>query len=334
MQLHTPPDEDALHMTSPLTDGKIAVAAVDDLVADDAPLYAEGSTVRDYITLLKPGVMMLVVFTGFAGMYVAPGTLHPLLQILTVLCIAIGSGAGGAINMWFDRDIDAHMLRTAERPIPAGRVAADDALVYGLFLSVASVGLLGLAVNWLAATYLAGAIAFYVFIYTVWLKRRTPQNIVIGGAAGSFPPVIGWVAVTGEASLDAWVLFAIIFLWTPPHFWALALYRNSDYTRVGVPMLPVVAGKPATKRQMLAYTLILLPVTLIPCYTGIAGWVYGVSAAALGLWFIRHAWKVLHCEEDATARAMFGYSILYLFAVFLALILDKLIDSTGLFGLL
>lgn len=314
-------------MTSPLTEGKIAVAAVDELVA-------EGSTVRDYITLLKPGVMLLVVFTGFAGMYIAPGTLHPLLQVLTVLCIAVGSGAGGAINMWFDRDIDAHMLRTAGRPIPAGRVAADDALVYGLFLSVAAVSMLGLAVNWLAATYLAGAIAFYVFIYTVWLKRRTPQNIVIGGAAGAFPPVIGWVAVTGEASLDAWVLFLIIFLWTPPHFWALALYRNSDYTRVGVPMLPVVAGKPATKRQMLAYTLILLPVTLIPCFTGIVSWFYGVTTTVLGLWFIRHALRVQRSEGDAEPRAMFGFSILYLFAVFLALIIDKLIDSSGLFALL
>lgn len=314
-------------MTTPLIEGKIPVAAVDELVADR-------STVRDYITLLKPGVMLLVVFTGFAGMYVAPGTLHPLLQVLTVLCIAVGSGAGGAINMWFDRDIDAHMLRTAGRPIPAGRVAADDALVYGLFLSVASVSMLGLAVNWLAAAYLAGAIAFYVFIYTIWLKRRTPQNIVIGGAAGAFPPVIGWVAVTGGAALDAWVLFLIIFLWTPPHFWALALYRNSDYSRVGVPMLPVVAGKAATKKQMLAYTLVLLPVTLVPCMTGVAGWVYGVSAFALGAWFIRHAVRVLRSDGDAEARAMFGFSILYLFAVFLALVVDKLIDNLMIFTLL
>jgi heme o synthase len=319
-------------MSSPLTEGKIAIAPVDLLVADEA--IASGSTVRDYITLLKPGVMMLVVFTGFVGMYLAPGTLHPVLQVITVLCIAIGSGAGGAINMWFDRDIDAHMLRTAARPIPAGRVAADDALAYGLFLSIASVGILGLAVNWLAAAYLAGAIAFYVFIYTVWLKRRTSQNIVIGGAAGSFPPVIGWVAVTGVASFDAWVLFAIIFLWTPPHFWALALYRNADYTRVGVPMLPVVAGKLATRRQMFLYTLILLPVTLLPCVTGLSGWLYAVSALLLTGEFCRHAWKVLHSDEDAVARAMFGYSILYLFALFLALVVDKLIDSLPGFALL
>lgn len=321
-------------LTENLTEGKIALTPVDALVVDDFDSVPSGSTVRDYITLLKPGVMMLVVFTGFVGLYLAPGNLHPALQIITVLCIAVGSGAGGAINMWFDRDIDAHMLRTAARPIPAGRVAADDALVYGLFLSVASVGMLGLAVNWLAATYLAGAIAFYVFIYTVWLKRRTPQNIVIGGAAGSFPPVIGWVAVTGEASVDAWILFSIIFLWTPPHFWALALYRNADYTRVGVPMLPVVAGKPHTKKQMLIYTLVLLPVTLLPCLTGLSGAIYAVLALALTGEFCRHAWKVLHSEEDAVARAMFGYSILYLFALFLALVIDKGIDRLGLFGLL
>lgn len=321
-------------MSSALTDGKIAVAPVDALVADASDSTASGSTVGDYITLLKPGVMMLVVFTGFVGMYLASGHLHPLLQVVTVLCIAVGSGAGGAINMWFDRDIDAHMLRTAGRPIPAGRVAADDALVYGLLLSVASVSILGLAVNWLAASYLAGAIAFYVLIYTIWLKRRTPQNIVIGGAAGAFPPVIGWVAVSGEASLEAWLLFTIIFLWTPPHFWALALYRNSDYTRVGVPMLPVVAGKPATKKQMLLYTLVLLPVTLLPYAINLSGMVYAVLAFLLGAQFCRHAWKVLHSEEDATARAMFGYSILYLFAVFLAMVVDKVIDRFNLFTLL
>lgn len=321
---------------SSLAEGKIAVAPVDALVVDatEGAHVPTGSTVRDYITLLKPGVMMLVVFTGFVGMLLAPGSLHPLLQVITVLCIAIGSGAGGAINMWFDSDIDAHMLRTAARPIPAGRVAADDALVYGLFLAAAAVGVLGLAVNWLAATYLAGAIGFYVFIYTIWLKRRTPQNIVIGGAAGSFPPVIGWVAVTGEVAVDAWILFSIIFLWTPPHFWALALYRNSDYTRVGVPMLPVVAGKFATKKQMLIYTLVLLPVTLLPCATGMSGWVYAACALVLNGLFIRHAWRVLRNEEDRYARAMFGYSILYLFAVFLAFIIDKLIDNTGIFTLL
>ena len=300
------------------------------MAGDELPT-AEASTVRDYFTLLKPGVMFLVVFTSVAGLVLAPGHLHPLQYLITVLCIAMGSGAGGVINMWYDRDIDARMMRTAARPVPAGRVAASDALAYGLILSALSVSLLGLAVNWMAATYLAGAIAFYVIIYTFWLKRRTPQNIVIGGAAGAFPPVIGWVAVTGHAPLDAWILFAIIFLWTPPHFWALALYRNSDYTRVGVPMLPVVAGKPATKRQMLVYTFLLTAVSLLPQAFGMADWIYTLAALILGGWFIRHAFVVLKSEDDAKARAMFGYSILYLFALFLALVIDKLVDIIPVF---
>ena len=274
------------------------------------------SSVRDYITLLKPGVMLLVVFSGLAGMVMAPGHLHPLLQVITILCIALGSGAGGTINMWYDRDIDAKMVRTAARPVPAGRIAPDDALTFGLLLAFSSVSLLGLAVGWMAAAYLAGAIAFYVFIYTVWLKRRTPQNIVIGGAAGAFPPVIGWVAVTGSTSFEPWLLFAIIFLWTPPHFWALALYRNSDYRRVGVPMMPVVAGIESTKNQMLVYTVLLFATTLIPCFIGMAGVFYGICAVLLGGQFLRHALKVKRQEADAPARAMFGYSILYLFLLF------------------
>lgn len=286
------------------------------------------STVRDYITLLKPGVLLLVVFTGFTGMVLAPGHLHPLLQAVAVLCIALGSGAGGAINMWFDRDIDAVMLRTVSRPVPAGRVAADDALAYGVVLSAVSVSLMGLAINWTAAVLLAGAIAFYVFIYTFWLKRSTPQNIVIGGAAGAFPPVIGWAATSGDAFAPlSWVLFLIIFLWTPPHFWALALYRNSDYRRANVPMLPVVAGVETTKRHMLAYTLLLLPVTLLPYLMGKATWFYAVLALLLGGEFIRHAWKVLKADDDRPSKAMFGYSIFYLFAVFLALLVDKLVDN-------
>lgn len=313
-------------MSSLMRDGKIPLSPVDDILVQDEAVQ-NSSTVKDFITLMKPGVMFLVVFTGFAGMFAAPGEMHWFMQVLTVLCIAVGSGAGGAMNMWFDRDIDAHMARTVHRPIPAGRVNADDALIYGLFLALGAVSLLGLAVNWMAAIYLAGAIAFYVIIYTIWLKRRTPQNIVIGGAAGSFPPLIGWVAVTGEASVDAWILFAIIFLWTPPHFWALALYRNSDYTRVGVPMLPVVAGEKATKKQMLIYTLVLLPVTLLPVATGLAGWVYGASAFLLSSYFIWYAVRVLRSEGDKNPRKMFGFSILYLFAIFSALIMDKFIDT-------
>lgn len=298
------------------------------------PPFTGGSTVRDYITLLKPGVMTLVVFSAITGMVLAPGNLHPLLQAITVLCIAVGSGAGGAMNMWFDRDIDGHMVRTAARPIPAGRIAPEDALAYGLLLALASVGLLGIAVNWLAAAYLAGAIAFYVVIYTMLLKRRTAQNIVIGGAAGAFPPVIGWIAVAGETHWLAWVLFLIIFLWTPPHFWALALYRNSDYKRVGIPMLPVVAGLAATKKQMLIYTLLLVTVTLTPVYFDAAGLLYGVGALLLGMEFLRHALKVYQTNDDRPAKAMFGYSILYLFILFSAMMLDKVIDTSALYAII
>lgn len=310
----------------------IADAHVLSPMADTAP---QVSSVKDFITLLKPGVMLLVVFTGIAGMVLAPGHLHPLLQAIAVLCIAVGSGAGGAINMWFDRDIDAVMLRTVNRPIPAGRIAPEDGLAFGLILAIASVSLMGLAINWVAAAFLAGAIGFYVFIYTVWLKRRTPQNIVIGGAAGAFPPVIGWAAMTGDGfALEAWIMFLIVFLWTPPHFWALALYRNGDYRRANVPMLPVVAGLAATKRQMLVYTLILLPVTLIPCFIGMSTALYGIIAFLLGAEFIRRAILVMRSDDDRPARAMFGYSILYLFAVFLALLLDKVIDKYAHFAML
>jgi heme o synthase len=286
------------------------------------------SSVKDFITLLKPGVMVLVVFTGLAGMLLAPGYLHPMLQVVALLCIALGSGAGGAINMWFDRDIDAVMLRTVNRPIPAGRITPEDGLIFGLILAMGSVALMGIAVNWLAAGLLAGAIAFYVIIYTVWLKRRTPQNIVIGGAAGAFPPIIGWAAVSGNGlAMEAWLMFLIIFLWTPPHFWALALYRNSDYRRANVPMLPVVAGQEATKNQMLTYTLILLPVTLMPQFIGMATPLYTLVAFLLSGEFIRHALKVKRAQDDLPAKAMFGYSILYLFAIFLMLIVDKLIGG-------
>lgn len=307
--------------------GKLSAMALD----GGAASAEDASTVRDYITLLKPGVMLLVVFTSITAMVLAPGELSPLAQLITVLCVAVGSGAGGTINMWYDRDIDAKMLRTADRPIPAGRIAAEDALAFGLLLAILSVGLLGIAVNWLASAYLAGAIGFYVFIYTMWLKRRTPQNIVIGGAAGAFPPIIGWAAVTGGVSWEAWLLFAIIFLWTPPHFWALALYRNADYTRAGVPMLPVVAGLDATKNHMLAYTAILLGVTLLPWLLGMSGAVYGACALLLGGRFLHYAWQVKRSTDDAVARSMFGFSILYLFALFMAFMADKMIDKLGVF---
>ncbi|CAN0570178.1 unnamed protein product, partial [Laminaria digitata] len=252
----------------------LADAAYLNQTPETALVEAPVSRVSDFIALLKPRVMSLVVFSGAVGLFVAPGALHPLLAIVAILCIAVGSGAAGAINMWYERDIDALMSRTANRPIPAGRVAAGDALGFAVILAVFSVGLMGLATNWVAAGLLAAAILFYVFVYTIWLKRRTPQNIVIGGAAGAFPPMIGWAAVTGDVSLVSAALFAIIFLWTPPHFWALALYRSGDYARAGVPMMPVVAGRSSTKRQMLAYTILLVPVSLTPYFLGGAGLVY------------------------------------------------------------
>ena len=279
-----------------------------------------GVQVSDYVALLKPRVMSLVVFTGFAGMVVAPGGLQPLLAAVAVLCIAIGAGAAGAINMWYERDIDALMERTRRRPIPAGRVAPDAALAFGVTLSVFSVMLMGVAVNWTAAALLALANGFYVFVYTVWLKRRTPQNIVIGGAAGAAPPMIGWAAVTGSVSLESIVLFLIIFMWTPPHFWALALYREGDYAKAGVPMLPVVAGKAATRRQILVYTLLLVPLSFAPVALGMAGLAYGAAAAVVGAYFLLLAVRVLREPGERAALRMFRFSIVYLFVLFAALI--------------
>jgi protoheme IX farnesyltransferase len=278
--------------------------------------------VSDYLALLKPRVMSLVAFTGFAGLVVAPGSLHPLLAAVAVLCIAVGAGAAGAINMWYDRDIDALMRRTRKRPIPAGRVAPDEALAYGVTLSLFSVMVMGVAVNWTAAALLALASAFYVFVYTVWLKRRTPQNIVIGGAAGAFPPMIGWAAVTGAVSLESIALFLIIFVWTPPHFWALALYQAGDYAKAGVPMLPVVAGKAETRRQVLIYTSLLVPLSFTPLLLGMAGIVYGAAAAVMGVRFLLLAVRVLHERGGLAAPRMFRFSILYLFVLFAALIVE------------
>lgn len=310
----------------------MADAAYLNRTPETALVEAPVSRVSDFIALLKPRVMSLVVFSGAVGLFVAPGYLHPLLAVVAILCIAVGSGAAGAINMWYERDIDALMSRTANRPIPAGRVTPGDALGFAVILAVFSVGLMGLATNWVAAGLLAAAILFYVFVYTVWLKRRTPQNIVIGGAAGAFPPMIGWAAVTGDVSLVSAALFAVIFLWTPPHFWALALYRSGDYARAGVPMMPVVAGRSSTKRQMLAYTILLVPVSLTPYFLGAAGLVYAVGAALLGLAFIASAVRVLRepdAAEDKAARAMFGFSILYLFLIFALLLADVLMGLGG-----
>ena len=283
---------------------------------------AGGAAVGDYIQILKPRVMSLVVFTGLVGLVLAPGHLHPVLAAVAVLCIAVGAGASGAINMWYDRDIDAVMRRTASRPLPAGRMNPGEALGFGCVLAVWSVAVMGLAVNWVAAALLALTIAFYVFVYTVWLKRRTPQNIVIGGAAGAFPPLIGWAAVTGDIGWGGVALFAIIFFWTPPHFWALSLYRAGEYARAGVPMLPVVAGPRETKRQMLLYTLMLWPVTLAPWALGVAGPVYAACAATLSLIFTAASIRVCRDKTDRSARQMFQFSLLYLFLVFSVLLLN------------
>jgi heme o synthase len=280
-------------------------------------------SVADYVALLKPRVMSLVVFTGFVGLYLAPGHLHPFLAAVAVLCIAVGAGAAGAINMWYDRDIDAVMTRTRARPLPSGRMAPGDALGFGCVLAVASVVVMGLAVNWVAASLLAGTIAFYILVYTMWLKRRTPQNIVIGGAAGAFPPMVGWAAVTADVGLGSLILFALIFFWTPPHFWALALYRTGDYARAGVPMMPVVAGARETKKQMLLYTLVLWPVALAPCFLGLTGLVYGGVAVVLSALFTLSALRVCYDVGEASAKRMFAFSILYLFLLFAVMLVDR-----------
>ncbi len=279
--------------------------------------------VSDYFALLKPKVMSLVVFSGFAGLWVAPGAeaMHPFLIAVAMLCLAINAGAAGAINMWYDRDIDSIMERTRQRPIPTGRVTPDDALAMGVVLSIVSVMIMGLALNWTAAGLLAAANAFYVFIYTLWLKRRTPQNIVIGGAAGAFPPLIGWAAVTGEIGWIPFILFAVIFLWTPPHFWALSLFANEDYKRARIPMMSVVAGAASTKRQMLIYALVLLPVSLGPWAMGHSSEAFGACAFALGALFVASTLQVWRHEDLKYARRLFGYSIFYLFAYFTALMI-------------
>ena len=280
------------------------------------------SGVRDYIRLLKPRVMSLVVFTGAVGLLITPGTIHPFLGVIAILCIAVASGAAASINMWYDRDIDAVMARTKSRPIPSGAVPAEEALTLGIWLSILSVTVMGLAVNWAAAAILTLSIGFYVFIYTMWLKRGTPQNIVIGGAAGAFPPMIGWAAVTGGVEVTSLALFAIIFFWTPPHFWALALFRCKDYAKAGVPMMPVVAGEKSTKRQMLLYTVLLMPLSLAPVMMGSLGAVYGVVAGGLGLWFLGHAIHVMVSKSEKAAPRMFAVSILYLFILFAAMLAD------------
>ena len=288
-----------------------------------APAQPSMAGVEDYVALLKPRVMSLVVFTALVGLLIAPGHLHPVLGLTALLCIALGAGAAGALNMWYDADIDAVMTRTAKRPIPAGRIAPREALGFGMTMAVSSVVILGLLVNWLAAMLLAFTIVFYVVIYTMWLKRSTPQNIVIGGAAGALPPVIAWAAVTGGVGIESILLFLIIFFWTPPHFWALSLLRANEYARAAVPMLPVVAGLAETRRQILIYSLVLFPVALAPWLSGYAGLVYGAAAAALGIAFIALAWTLKTTESESAAKSLFAYSVLYLFLIFAVLLVDQ-----------
>nr|WP_221774093.1 heme o synthase [Novosphingobium flavum] len=294
------------------------------------PLPAEW---RDFFALTKPRVMSLVIFTGLCGLLAAPEPIHPVIGFTTILCIALGAGGAAALNQWWEADLDAGMRRTRNRPLPAGRMDRTSARDFGVGLSAGSVLVMGLAVGWLAGLILAISIVYYAVIYTIWLKPRTPQNIVIGGGAGAFPPLIGWVAATGHITLMPVVLFAIIFMWTPPHFWALALFVQSDYAKVGIPMLPVVAGETVTRRQIMIYAVLLLPLTLVPCLIakslGGAGLVYGVAAAVLSTAFLALSVRVglrrRSGEDDSMKpeKQLFGYSVLYLFALFAALVADR-----------
>ena len=297
--------------------------------ARSATVVAEAPTLqlRDFAIVLKPRVMSLVVFTALVGMVVAPGSPDLLTALAAIFNVAVGAGAAGALNMWYDRDIDQVMTRTRNRPIPAGRMSANLVLAYGLTLAVGSVIGMATLVNELAAGLLALTILYYVAFYTMWLKRRTPQNIVIGGAVGAFPPMIGWAAASGEIGLGAIAMFLIIFLWTPPHSWALALAGCRDYARAGIPMMPVVVGDRSTKRQILVYTALMVPATLLPVLVGVSGMVYAVAALALGIEFVRRVVIVSKDAENRTAMSLFKYSIAYLFLIFVFLLVDRAIPS-------
>lgn len=294
-----------------------------ELAVADAAL-ADGPPIGDFVALLKPRVMSLVVFTALAGLAAAPAALHPVLAAVAILCIALGAGAAGAINMWYERDIDALMARTCDRPLPAGRMEPGAALGFGVLLAAGSVSVMALAVNWTAAALLAATIAFYVFVYTVWLKRRTHWNVVIGGAAGALPPAVGWAAASGEVGAGAVALFALIFVWTPPHSWALALCRQDEYRSAGIPMLPVAAGAAETRRRIFLYALLLVPVSFGPCLAGIAGAAYAAAAAALGAAFLALAWRLRRGGGAERAQALFGFSIVYLAVLFAAVLAERL----------
>ncbi|MEH6723968.1 MAG: heme o synthase [Qipengyuania sp.] len=289
---------------------------------------------RDFFALTKPRVMSLVIFTGLCGLLAAPGHINPVIGFSAILCIALGAGGAAALNQWWEADIDAGMKRTAARPLPAGRMNRTDARDFGVLISAASVMIMGLAVNWLAAAILALSIFYYAVIYTIWLKPRTPQNIVIGGGAGAFPPLIGWVAVTGEITLMPVLLFAIIFMWTPPHFWALALFVKTDYANVGIPMMPVVKGETSTRRQILIYAALLVPIAAAPWFIGETSFVYGVASLALSLAFLALSVPVAFRQTGANdtmkpEKRLFAFSIIYLFALFAALVADRVLAYQG-----
>ncbi|MXP45449.1 heme o synthase [Allopontixanthobacter sediminis] len=289
---------------------------------------------RDFYALTKPRVMSLVIFTGLCGLLAAPGSINPVLGFTAILCIALGAGGAGALNQWLESDLDAGMKRTQKRPIPAGRMDPTNARDFGIALSVLSVCLMGIAIGWLAASILLVSILYYAIIYTMWLKPRTPQNIVIGGAAGAFPPMIGWVAVTGDITLMPVLLFAIIFMWTPPHFWALALFIKSDYAKVGIPMMPVVRGQASTRRQIMVYSVLLVPIAAAPWFIGGTGAIYGIISIALSLAFLALSVPVAtRISEDGDAmkpeKRLFAFSILYLFALFAALVVDRVAAYQG-----
>jgi len=298
------------------------------MTARAIPAHAAASW-RDFVQLLKPRVMSLVIFTAVTGLVCARAPMNPVLAAIAVLCIALGAGGSAALNMGFEGDIDAIMRRTRARPVPAGRIQRSDALGLGVILSLFSVAIMGLATNWLAAGLLAFTIFFYAVVYTLWLKRRTPQNIVIGGLAGALPPAVGWAAASGTAPANAWLLVAIIFMWTPPHFWALSLFTTEDYAAAGVPMMPVVRGAPYTRLQIVLYSLVLAPLALVPAFTGLGGWLYLAVAALGGAAFVGLAVRLATGPaqaEKARARALFMFSIGYLFALFAALLIERLID--------
>ena len=289
---------------------------------------------RDFFALTKPRVMSLVIFTGLCGLLAAPGTINPILGFTAVLCIALGAGGAAALNQWWEADIDAGMKRTAARPLPAGRMNRTDARDFGVLIAAASVMIMGLALNWLAAAILAFSVFYYAVIYTVWLKPRTPQNIVIGGGAGAFPPLIGWVAVTGDITLMPVLLFLIIFMWTPPHFWALALFVKTDYANVGIPMMPVVRGETSTRRQILAYAVLLVPVAAAPWFIGATAYVDGVASLALSLAFLALSVPVAFRQTGTNdtmkpEKRLFAFSIIYLFALFAALVADRVMANQG-----